>query len=61
MKIWSDYYKVLDVIDSCVTLEQLRGALRMLELWKNKHLDEKVYSTTLQNHVYKKFKELKNS
>jgi hypothetical protein len=30
MKIWEDYKKVLSVIDSCVTIEQLKGASRML-------------------------------
>jgi hypothetical protein len=58
MKIWTDYYKVLDVIDSCITVEQLNGASRMLILWLDKHLDYQVYSSTFRNHIEKKFKEL---
>ena len=42
MEIWKDYYKVLDVIDSCRTVEQLKGASRMLGFWRDKHLDEQV-------------------
>ena len=56
--IWRDYYKVLDVINSCRTLEQLKGASKMLELWRNKYLDDQVFSSTYKNHVQKKIKEL---
>jgi len=58
MKIWSDYYKVLDVIDSCKTIEQLKGASKMLGFWLDKHMDRQVYSNTFSNHIEKKFKEL---
>lgn len=58
MKIWSDYYKVLDVIDSCKTIEQLNGAAKMLIFWLDKHLDNQVYSNTFRNHIEKKFKKL---
>jgi len=58
MEIWKDYYKVLDVIDSCVTIEQLKGASKMLGFWLDKHLDNQVYMSTYKNHVEKKFKEL---
>lgn len=58
MDIWKDYYKVLDVIDSCRTVDQLKGAEKMLELWRDKHLDEQVFSSTYRNHVQKKLKEL---
>lgn len=58
LKIWSDYYKVLDVIDSCKTIEQLKGASRMLGFWLDKHMDGQVYSKTFENHIEKKFKEL---
>jgi hypothetical protein len=40
MKIWEDYKKVLRVIDSCRTIEQLKGASKMLLLWSNKYLDD---------------------
>ncbi len=60
MEIWKDYYKVLDVIDSCRTVEQLKGASRMLGFWRDKHLDEQVYASTYVNHVEKKLKELKS-
>jgi len=58
MEIWKDYYKVLDVIDSCRTIEQLKGASRMLGLWLDKHLDRQVYFTTFNNHIKNKFIEL---
>lgn len=58
MKIWFDYYKVIDVIDSCKTIEQLKGASRMLGFWLDKYLDYQVYTNTYKNHVEKKFKEL---
>jgi hypothetical protein len=58
MKIWEDYKKVLSVIDSCVTIEQLKGASKMLMFWSNKHLDDVVYSSTFKNHIEKRFYEL---
>lgn len=58
MKIWEDYKKVLSVIDSCVTIEQLEVASKMLTFWSNKYLDEQVYLNTFRNHIEKKFKEL---
>jgi hypothetical protein len=58
MKIWEDYKKVLSVIDSCVTIEQLKGASKMLLLWSNKYLDDGMYSSTFKNHIQKKFYEL---
>lgn len=51
---------MLDVIDSCRTVEQLKGASRMLGFWRDKHLDEQVYASTYVNHVEKKLKELKS-
>ena len=59
MEIWNDYYKVLDVIRSCNTVEQLKGASRMLGFWLDKHMDNHVYLTTFTNHIETKFKELK--
>ena len=58
MKIWKDYYKVLAVIDSCKTVDQLNSASKMLILWLEMHLDRQVYSSTFINHIEKKFKEL---
>ena len=58
MKIWEDYKKVLSVIDSCVSIEQLKGASKMLMFWSNKHLDDGVYSSTFKNHIEKRFYEL---
>ena len=58
MKIWEDYKKVLSVIDSCVTIEQLKGASKMLMFWSNKHLDDGFYSITFKNHIEKRFYEL---
>jgi hypothetical protein len=58
MKIWEDYKKVLSVIDSCVTIEQLEVASKMLTFWSKKYLDEQVYLNTFRNHIEKKFKEL---
>lgn len=46
MKIWRDYRKVLDVIDSCVTIEQLKAASKFLNLWYEKYLDHQVYKNT---------------
>lgn len=57
-KIWVDYYKVLDTIDSCVTIEQLKGASRMLIFWLDLHLDNEIYRTTFRTHVERKFKQL---
>jgi hypothetical protein len=56
--IWKDYYKVLDVIDSCVTLQQLEGASRMLRFWFDKHSDLHVYNNTIKNKIEPKFKEI---
>lgn len=58
MKIWSDYYKVIDVIDSCETIDQLKSASKMLGFWLDKHKDSLVYHKTLTNHIQKKFNEL---
>ena len=58
VKIWYDYNKVIDVIDSCQTIEQLKCAARMLVFWLDKHLDAQVYRSTFKNHIEKKFKEL---
>ena len=58
MKIWSDYYKVIKVIDSCVTIEQLKSASKMLGFWFDIHKDSIVYRNTLINHIEKKFSEL---
>ena len=61
MKIWSDYYKVIKVIDSCLTVEQLKSASKMLGFWLDVHKDNIVYRNTLTNHIEKKFKELGGS
>jgi len=58
MKIWDDYKKVLKVINSCKTIEQLKGASKMLTFWSNKYLDDGVYSSTFKSHIEKKFYEL---
>ena len=58
LEIWSDYYKVLDVINSCKTIEQLKGASRMLGFWLDKHMDRQVYSNTFETHIERRFKEL---
>lgn len=58
MKIWDDYKKVLKVINSCRTIEQLKGASKMLMFWSNKYLDDRIYSSTFKNHIEKKFYEL---
>lgn len=58
MKIWDDYKKVLKVINSCRTIEQLKGASKMLTFWSNKYLDDGVYSITFKNHIEKRFYEL---
>ena len=55
MEIWNDYYKVLDVIDSCLTIEQLKGASRMLGFWLDKHMDNHVYINTFKNHIENKY------
>lgn len=60
MDIWTDYYKVINVIESCRTEEQLKGASKMLSFWRDKHLDEQVYTSTYRNHVQKKLEELRN-
>jgi len=53
-----DYYKVLDVIESCKTIEHLKCATKMLGLWYDKHLDYEIYSKTFSNQVKNKFSEL---
>lgn len=53
-----DYYKVLDVIDSCKTIVQLEAAARMLGFWYDKYLDYTMYSNTFNNQVKFKFSEL---
>lgn len=58
MKIWDDYKKVLKVISSCNTIEQLKGASKMLVFWSKKYLDDGVYSNTFKNHIEKRFYEL---
>jgi hypothetical protein len=58
MEIWKDYYKVLDVIDSCVTIEQLKCASKMLGFWLDKHMDYQVYNKTFKNRLKIKYKEL---
>jgi hypothetical protein len=54
MSVWSDYYKVLDVIDSCKTEDHLKSSSNMLYLWYKKHLDYEVYHKTYYNHVVEK-------
>jgi hypothetical protein len=46
MRIWDDYKKVLSVIDSCVTIEQVESASKFLTLWYKKYLDHQVYKNT---------------
>jgi hypothetical protein len=58
MEIWKDYYKVLNVIDSCETIEQLKGAARMLGFWLDKHMDYQVYNKTFKSRLKVKYKEL---
>ena len=58
MEIWKDYYKVIDVINSCQTIEQLKCASRMLGFWLNNHSDTQVYQNTFINVIKKKFNEL---
>jgi hypothetical protein len=53
-----DYYKVLDVIDSCVTIPHLESATKMLVLWYEKHLDYEIYTKTFSNQIKNKFLEL---
>lgn len=55
MKIWDDYRKVLDVIDSCLTVEQLKVALKMLGFWYDKYGDYHVYETTYHNQIKLKY------
>lgn len=55
MKQWFDYYKVLDVIDSCETIEQLNTATKMLGLWYQMHQDPYIYRNTYKNVIYTKF------
>lgn len=58
MKIWEDYQKVLNVIDSCNTTEQLKVALKMLGFWYDKYLDYQIYQNACRNHIESKFYEL---
>jgi hypothetical protein len=58
MKIWKDYQKVLDVIDSCKTIGQLKVALKMLGFWYDKYLDYQIYQNTCRTHIEFKFYEL---
>lgn len=58
MKIWWDYNKVLNVIDSCTTIEQLKAALKMLGFWYDKYEDYQVYENTCRTHIDNKFYEL---
>jgi hypothetical protein len=53
-----DYYKVIDVINSCKTIKQLEGATKMLGFWLDKHLDYQMYSSTFDMYVKTKFSEL---
>lgn len=57
-KNWVDYYKVLDTISSCKTIEHLKGAARMLIFWSESHLDDEVYELTFRVEIFNKFKEL---
>lgn len=58
MKIWDDYRRVLDVIDSCQNTEQLKTALKMLGFWYDKYLDYQVYQHTCRTHVKLKYSNL---
>jgi len=58
MEIWSDYNKVLNVIDSCKNIEQLKSATKMLNLWYFKYKDSKVYHNTYRNKIQNKFYKL---
>lgn len=58
MKVWDDYRKVLDVVDSCLTIEQLKAALKMLEFWYTKYGDYQVYETTYRNQIKIKYSKL---
>ena len=58
MKIWEDYQKVLDVIDSCKTIGQLKVALKMLGFWYDKYLDYQIYQNACRTHIEFKFYEL---
>ena len=58
MKIWDDYRKVLDVIDSCLTIEQLKAALKMLGFWHAKYGDDQVYENTYRNQIKIKYSKL---
>jgi len=53
-----DYYKVLDVIESCKTIKQLESATKMLGFWYDKHLDYQIYTKTFLNQIKNKFLEL---
>lgn len=55
MKQWFDYYKVLDVIDSCETIEQLKSATKMLGLWYQMHKDFYIYDSTFKSKIRDKF------
>lgn len=58
MNIWFDYQKVLDVIDSCKTIEQLKVALKMLGFWYDKYMDYQIYHNTCNTHIKIKYSEL---
>ena len=58
MKIWEDYQKVLDVIDSCKTIEQLKVASKMLGFWYDKYLDTQIYLNTCRTYIEIKYSEL---
>jgi hypothetical protein len=57
MKIWVDYIKVLSVIDSCNTTEQLKSAAKFLALWYDKYLDYPIYRNTFSG-IEEKFFDL---
>ena len=58
MNIWDDYEKVLSVINSCQTTEQLKSAAKFLGLWYDKHLDYRIYQNTYVSYLETKFFEL---
>ena len=37
MELYSEYEKIIKVIDSCKTLDHYKVASKMLSLWKEKH------------------------